>query len=69
MSMTDQARSYLALREQITRLREEHGDDMAWRIVEAAVRANITSEKIVIHKVLKPQLKQWLQSQNAGEIA
>lgn len=69
MSMTDQARSYLALREQITRLREEHGDDMAWRIVEAAVKANITSEKIYIHKVSRLQLKRMLDTQNSGEIA
>lgn len=69
MSMTDQARSYLALREQITRLREEHGDDMAWRIVEAAVVANMQGEKYHIHKVSKPRLKTMLTNKKAGEIA
>ena len=67
--MTDQARAYLALRESITALRQEFGEDRAWRIVEAAVVANMQGERYHIHKVSKPQLKRLLQSQNSGEIA
>ncbi len=69
MSMTDQARAYLSLREQITQLREEFGDDTAWHIVESAVRANINCNKIFIHKVSKPQLNRWFDQQKSGEIA
>lgn len=69
MSMTDQARCYLALREQITRIREELGEDVAWHTVEAAVRANMQGERYYIHKVSKPQLKRLIQTQNSGEIA
>ncbi len=69
MSTTDQARAYLSLREQITQLREEFGDDTAWHIVESAVRANINCNKIFIHKVSKPQLKSILNTQKSGEMA
>lgn len=69
MSMTDQARSYLALREMITALRQEHGEDVAWHIVHRAVQANMAGEKFYVHKVSKPQLKQILSSSKPGEIA
>lgn len=69
MSMTDQARSYLALREMITALRQEHGEDTAWHIVDRAVQANMAGEKFYIHKVSKPQLKQILTATKSGEIA
>lgn len=69
MSMTDQARAYLALRETITALRQEFGDDTAWHIVEKAVQANIADRNILIHKVSKPQLKHLLRHENQGEIA
>jgi len=41
MSSIDQSRAYLALREQITQVRREFGEDTAWHIVEQAVVANI----------------------------
>lgn len=69
MSMTDQARAYLALREQITQLRQEFGEDTAWHIVEGAVRANIASNKIFIHKVSKPQKIRLVSNKNSGEMA
>lgn len=69
MSMTDQARAYLALRESITALRQEFGEDRAWHIVERAVQANIDSDKILIHKVSRPQLKRMLDAQKPGEMA
>lgn len=69
MSSIDQSRAYLALREQITAIRREFGEDMAWRIVAQAVQANIDAEKYHIHKVSKPQLKRMLDAQNSGELA
>ena len=41
MSSIDQSRAYLALREQITAVRREFGEDIGWRIVEQAVTANL----------------------------
>ena len=41
MSSIDQSRAYLALREQITQVRREFGEDTAWHIVEQAIVANI----------------------------
>jgi GAF domain-containing protein len=41
MSSIDQSRAYLALREQITAVRREFGEDTGWRIVEQAVTANL----------------------------
>lgn len=69
MSMTDQARSYLALREMITAIRQEQGEDVAWHIVDRAVQANMAGEKYLIHKVSKPRLKQLLRDKKPGEIA
>ena len=41
MSSIDQSRAYLALREQITAVRREFGEDTAWHVVEQAVVANL----------------------------
>ena len=41
MSTIDQSRAYLALREQITAVRREFGEDTAWHVVEQAIVANL----------------------------
>lgn len=69
MSMIDQARSYLALREMITTIRQEHGEDVGWHIVGRAVEANMQGEKYYIHKVQKPQLKCLASNKKTGETA
>lgn len=47
MSSIDQSRAYLALREQITAVRREFGEDTGWRIVQQAVTANLNQ---VLHE-------------------
>jgi hypothetical protein len=69
MSTVDQSRAYLSLREQITQLRQEFGEDTAWWIVESAVRANITQDQMFVHKMSKPQLKCLLSNKKSGETA
>ena len=67
MSSIDQSRAYLALREQITQVRREFGEDTAWHIVEQAVRSNMEEEKFYLHKVSKPQLKRMFDTEKTGE--
>lgn len=50
MSSIDQSRAYLALREQITAVRREFGEDTGWRIVEQAVTANLNQ---ALHETIK----------------
>ena len=68
MSTVDQARAYLSLRENITALRQEFGEDIAWHIVEQAVRANMENSNILVHRVSKPRLKSILTNKT-GELA
>lgn len=69
MSMTDQARAYLALRERITAVLEEFGSDRGWYIVESAVKANIPTEKNYLHKVSKPSKIPVIVNKKQGETA
>jgi hypothetical protein len=69
MSMTDQARAYLALRERITAVLDEFGSDTGWHIVESAVRANIPSEKNYHHKVSKHNKIPMITNRKLGELA
>lgn len=41
MSNIDQSRAYIDLKDKIKSIREEFGEDAAWRIVEMAVVANL----------------------------
>jgi hypothetical protein len=69
MSMTDQARAYLALRERITAVLDEFGSDTGWHIVATAVKNNITQEKNHLHKVSKSKEIPMITNRKQGETA